>query len=509
MAAKNDIILQAQAISKVYPGTLALDKVDFKIHRGKVNVLIGENGAGKSTLMKILSGVEQPSSGSIKLEGQEISLKSPRDATKHGIGIIYQELNLFPNLSVSENIFMGREKLTKLGTIDQKTQEQLAQSLLERTQQAISPKSLLADLRIGQQQIVEIAKALAQDANILIMDEPTSALSQHEVESLFEIIHDLTAQGVSIVYISHKLDELLQIGDYFTILRDGRLVAEAPASDVNLEWIVEKMVGRSSDSLFQRKEHEAKEILLEVKQLNVPRASGGMLLENISFKLRAGEVLGIYGLMGSGRTELLESLMGLQSHASGDIKLSGKTVKGHIQQRIHSGLALVPEDRQRMGLVQVLSVAKNMTLSSLQRFVRGLALSNKQETQGIEQMIKELSVKVADPNQLITSLSGGNQQKVVVAKSLLTQPKVLLLDEPTRGIDVAAKGDMFTIMNALSNKGLGIIFVSSELKEIMAMADRVLVLAKGRISADIARAKLSEQALVAASAGEPLERLAA
>ena len=499
---QDSIILRAEAVTKVYPGTLALDKVDFKIHRGKVNVLIGENGAGKSTLMKILSGVEEASSGKLLLEGQEITLKSPRDATRHGIGIIYQELNLFPNLSVSENIFMGREKCSKFGVIDHKVQEAIAQSLLERTQQAISPKSLVADLRIGQQQIVEIAKALAQNAQILIMDEPTSALSQHEVESLFGIIQDLTAQGVSIVYISHKLDELLRIGDFFTILRDGRLVAEAPVTEVSLEWIVENMVGRSSDSLFQREEHEAKEILLEVNHLSLPRAGGGMLLDDISFTLRAGEVLGIYGLMGAGRSELLESLMGLQAQVKADIKLAGKAVTGDIETRIRSGLSLVPEDRQRMGLVQVLSVAKNMTLSSLKRFVRGLALSDIREKKGVEQMIKELSVKVADPSQLITSLSGGNQQKVVVAKSLLTEPKVLLLDEPTRGIDVAAKGEMFSIMNELSKKGLGVIFVSSELKEIMAMADRVLVLAKGRISADIARAALSEQALVAASAGE-------
>ncbi len=499
------VILQAEGINKVYPGTVALENVNFNIYKGKVNVLIGENGAGKSTLMKILSGVEQASSGKLLLNGQEITIKSPRDATKHGIGIIYQELNLFPNLNVSENIFMAREKFTNLGIIDHKTQEELAVKLLGRVEQPISPRSLVADLRIGQQQIVEIAKALAQDATILIMDEPTSALSQHEVESLFKIIEELTEQGVSIVYISHKLDELLRIGDYFTILRDGKLVAEAPAREVSLEWIVEKMVGRSAESLFHRDEHETKEVLLEVNHLSLPRAGGGLLLNDVSFKLRAGEILGIYGLMGSGRTELLESLIGLQPNAKGEIKLAGKRVKGSIDERIETGLALVPEDRQRMGLVQVLSVAKNMTLASLKRFVQGLALSDQKEKASVQQMIRELSVKVADPQQLITSLSGGNQQKVVVAKSLLTQPKVLLLDEPTRGIDVAAKGEMFSIMNDLAGKGLGVIFVSSELKEIMAMADRVIVLAKGRVSAVLPRDKLTEQALVAASSPEYME----
>lgn len=499
---QDPIILHAEGVSKVYPGTLALNKVDFNIHRGKVNVLIGENGAGKSTLMKILAGVEEASAGKLLLEGEEITLKSPRDATRRGIGIIYQELNLFPNLSVSENISMGQEKYAPFGLINQKAQVQLAKGLLARTQQQIDPRALVSELRIGQQQIVEIAKALAQDAKILIMDEPTSALTQHEVESLFKIIQDLTSQGVSVVYISHKLDELLRIGDYFTILRDGKLVAEAPATEVSLEWIVDKMVGRSSESLYKHEDRVPKDVLLEVKNLTLPRKTGGLLLHNVSFELRAGEVLGIYGLMGAGRTELLEVLMGLAPQAKGEVRLLGKPLKGDIKKRLHAGVALVPEDRQRMGLVQVLSVAKNITLSSLDRFVSAFALSTKRERQGVARMVRELSVKVADPEQLISSLSGGNQQKVVVAKNLLTEPKVLLLDEPTRGIDVAAKGEMFTIMNELAKQGMGVIFVSSELKEIMAMADRVLVLAKGKISADIPRSALSEQALVSALTGE-------
>jgi erythritol transport system ATP-binding protein len=493
----DSVILHAEKVSKVYPGTLALDAVDFNIYKGKVNVLIGENGAGKSTLMKILAGVEQASSGKLLLNGQEIYLKSPRDAARHGIGIIYQELNLFPNLNVSENIFAAREQVSGLGVIQHGKQESLAKKLLERTQQPISPKALVAELRIGQQQIVEIAKALAQDANILIMDEPTSALSQSEVESLFKIIEDLTEQGVSIVYISHKLDELLRIGDYFTILRDGKLVAEAPASAVSLSWIVEKMVGRKPESLFSRDEHKTTQELLRVENLTLPRV-GGFLLDRVSFSLRAGEILGIYGLMGAGRSELLESLMGLHP-AKGQIHLAGQELKGSIDERLAAGIALVPEDRQRMGLVQSLSVAKNMTLASLKTFLRGVSLSDGKERKSVRQMISELSIKVANPEQLITSLSGGNQQKVVVAKSLLTQPKVLLMDEPTRGIDVAAKADMFSIMNDLANKGLGVIFVSSELKEILAMADRVLVMMKGRITAELSRREMNEQTLVTAS----------
>jgi erythritol transport system ATP-binding protein len=494
----DSVILHAEKVSKVYPGTLALDAVDFNIYKGKVNVLIGENGAGKSTLMKILAGVEQASSGKLLLNGQEIHLKSPRDAAKHGISIIYQELNLFPNLNVSENIFAAREQVSGFGIIQHGKQEAMATKLLGRTLQPISPKALVADLRIGQQQIVEIAKALAQDANILIMDEPTSALSQREVESLFNIIEDLTEQGVSIVYISHKLDELLKIGDYFTILRDGKFVAEAPASDVSLSWIVEKMVGRKPESLFSRDEHKAKEELLKVENLTLPRVGGGFLIDRVSFSLHAGEILGIYGLMGAGRSELLESLMGLHA-AKGQVRLSGKELKGHIDERLAHGIALIPEDRQRMGLVQSLSIAKNMTLASLKTFLQGLWLSDMKEKTRVRQMISELAIKAANPEQLITSLSGGNQQKVVVAKSLLTQPRVLLMDEPTRGIDVAAKADMFSIMNDLANKGLGIIFVSSELKEILAMADRVLAMTKGRVTAEFSRREMNEQKLVAAS----------
>ena len=496
----NPIVLQAQKVSKLYPGTVALSEVDFSIYRGKVNVLIGENGAGKSTLMKILAGVEQATGGSLILEGEEITIRSPKDAARHGIGIIYQELNLFPNLNVSENVFMAREQRSSLGTVKHAEQEKKTRALLARIEQPLDPRALVADLRIGHQQIVEIAKALAQNAKILIMDEPTSALSKSEVDSLFNIIKELTAQGVSIVYISHKMDELLQIGDYFTVLRDGKLVAAAPAPEVSLGWIVEKMVGRTSDSFFSRGEHPQKGKLLSVRGLSLPRPGGGLLLDNVSFDLHAGEVLALYGLMGAGRSELLESLIGLQQTTGGNIELSGKPVQGRTGQRIAQGLTLVPEDRQRMGLVQSLSVAKNMTLASLRKFVRGLALSKRNETREVTRMISELGVKVADPAQLITSLSGGNQQKVVISKCLLTDPKVLLLDEPTRGIDVAAKAEIFSLMNTLANSGLGVLFVSSELKEVMAMADRVLVMAKGRITAEFSRTELSEAQLVAASA---------
>ena len=499
--APEDILLQAKQVTKVYPGTVALKDVDFNIYRGKVNVLIGENGAGKSTLMKILAGVEQASSGQLLLDGQEIHVSSPRDANHHGIGIIYQELNLYPNLTVSENIFMSHEH-TRFGMINEKEQAAITRDLMKRLEQDIEPNTLVGDLRIGQQQIIEIAKALAQHVRILIMDEPTSALSNAEVEILFRIIRDLKAQDVAIVYISHKLDELLQIGDAFTVLRDGMLVAETTSTDISLNWIVEKMVGRRADSLFKHSDHTVEREVLRVEDLTLPRVGGGFIVDHVSFTLHAGEVVGIYGLMGAGRTELMESLIGLNSEASGTIVLNGKNLHGlDIKSRIALGLSLVPEDRQLRGLIQKLSVTHNISLASLSRYLRFGSISSRRETESVAGEISDLHIKVADPNGLITALSGGNQQKVVVGKSLLTNPKVLMLDEPTRGIDVAAKGEIFEIINQLAEQGLGVLFVSSELKEVLATADRVLVMWKGRITAELQKGEITQEAVAAASVG--------
>jgi erythritol transport system ATP-binding protein len=504
------ILLHAEKITKVYPGTVALKEVNFNIYQGKVNVLIGENGAGKSTLMKILAGVEYPTSGTLLLDNKPISVRSPREAAHHGIGIIYQELNLYPNLSVSENIFMARELKSPLGTIRERDQQQQARELMQRLEQDVDPKTLVGDLRIGQQQIIEIAKALAQNVRILIMDEPTSALSNTEVAVLFRIIRELTSQGVSIVYISHKLDELLQIGDYFTVLRDGQLVAEAPANQVSLNWIVEKMVGRRPEALFHRDEHNVNAELLRVENVALPRAGGGYVVDHVNFSVRSGEILGIYGLMGSGRTELLETLIGLHPEASGKIWLDGTYLRNSddIKLRIRKGLALVPEDRQLRGLVQKQSVASNITLASLSRYLNRFYLSAAKERQSIDQQVRDLRIKAASVENLVTSLSGGNQQKVVVGKSLLTSPRVLMMDEPTRGIDVAAKGEIFEIMNQLALKGLAVVFVSSELKEILAMADRVLVMAKGRITAEFSRSEMTQEAIIAASV-QPIEKASA
>ncbi len=499
----DDVILRAENITKVFPGTTALHNVNFTVYRGKVNVLVGENGAGKSTLMKILAGAERPTEGRLYLDGQPIAFKSVRDADRHGIGIIYQELNLFPNLNVAENIFMAREVMAHSMQIDHHTQLEQASALLARLEHPLDPRTLVSTLRIGQQQIVEIAKALSRDVSILIMDEPTSALSNEEVEVLFRIIQELKNQGVAIIYISHRLEEILRIGDYITILRDGELKAEAPIASIDLPWIIEQMVGKESISALRPKEHEIQSEVLRVENLSLPRLGGGFTVDHVSLSVCAGEIVGIYGLMGAGRSELFECLMGLHPEARGEIWLAGKKIDASatLGARIRRGLTLIPEDRQREGLVQIMSVADNMTLASLWKFVKaGCHLLNNQRKQSVNRIINELSIKVAGPQVEVNSLSGGNQQKVVIGKSLLTAPRVLLMDEPTRGIDVGAKSEVFQIMNRLAAQGMGILFVSSELKEILAISDRVIVMSKGKITGEFDRSEATEQALVTASA---------
>ncbi|MCC6167562.1 MAG: sugar ABC transporter ATP-binding protein [Caldilineaceae bacterium] len=362
------VILRAEQVTKVFPGTVALDKVDFNVYEGKVNALVGENGAGKSTLMKLLAGVELPTSGRLRMAGREIHLRSAQDAEKLGIGIIYQELNLCPNLSIAENIFLGRE-IAPNGVIDRAEQRRQTRALVERLGHSIDPGTLVSELRIGQQQIVEIAKALAQDVRVLIMDEPTSALSQTEVEVLFKVIQELTAAGVSIIYISHKLEEITQIGDYITVLRDGKLVAEERIAAINVAWIIEKMVGKNPAALFRKQAGAVGQELLRVEGMTPPR-HGGYTVDHVSFSVHEGEVVGIYGLMGAGRSELFECLAGRHPTATGRIYLRGELVKAqNVAERIAAGIVLVPEDRQRDGLVQTASVEHNMLPVSLQNYL--------------------------------------------------------------------------------------------------------------------------------------------
>jgi erythritol transport system ATP-binding protein len=494
------VVLSARAITKAFPGTVALQDVDFDVHAGAVNVLIGENGAGKSTLMKILAGVERPTLGSLTMEGKPVSFSSIRDAARQGIGIVFQELNLCPNLSVTENIFLGRD-ITKGGFhIDRPAQKARAAELLARLEHDIDPDAEVGDLMIGEQQIVEIAKALAEDARILIMDEPTSALSASEVEVLFKVIGELKRAGVAIIYISHRLEELIRIGDHFTVLRDGRLAATGPRSEVSIPWIISKMLGSEEVVAKRPPAVPPGPAIIEVEKLSLPRRGRGLAVDNVSVSFRTGEITAIYGLLGAGRTELFESLYGLRSGASGSVRLDGKELAGHsVSRRMKAGLLLVPEDRQRDGLVQNLSVGGNLGLASLRRFTKFFSISKTAERPLLQEVIGQLHIKTAGPDAPITSLSGGNQQKVVIGKSLLTQPRVLLLDEPSRGIDIGAKAEVFSTMRDLADQGLAVIYTTSDLKETHAVADRILVMAYGKITADLRAEDATDEALVRAS----------
>lgn len=496
---QKSVCLRAECIDKIYPGTKALDNVSFDVLTGKINVLIGENGAGKSTLMKIIAGIEQPSSGKIFMGDEEVSFKDPSEARKHGIGIIHQELSLFPNMNVYQNIFMAKEK-TKNFTLDNKTHEELSKKILERLEYPLDTNTLVGDLKVGQQQMIEIARNLIQDdLKILIMDEPTSSLSQQEVDVLFKLMRELTASGISIVYISHRLEEVMKIGDHATILRDGKFVAEADIKDIDVPWIVQNMVG-SGKSYPKRERNidwEKREKVLEVKNLTLPKKGGGYLLDNVDFDLKKGEILGIYGLMGAGRTEVFECLMGLRPEHTGTVALEGKTLEiKNISEQIDRGFAIVPEDRQREGVIQTMDIAKNISLSSLKNYVKGVFVSEKEENEHIDEEIKDIHIKVSNKNLPILSLSGGNQQKVVFGKGILTDPKILLLDEPSRGIDIGAKTEVFDIINQYADRGLSIIVISSELKEIIAVADRVIVLSNGIKTGELVGDDIKEETLV-------------
>lgn len=502
MAENKDIVMKCRHMEKVYPGTKALDDVDFNVYRGKVNVLIGENGAGKSTLMKQIAGIEQPSSGTMYLEEEEVSFKNTTEARAKGIGIIHQELSLFPNLNVYQNIFMNNE--SKKGVVvDNVVHKQKTIEILDRLEYPIDPEATVGDLRVGQQQMIEIARNLIQDnLKILIMDEPTSSLSQSEVQVLFKIMRELNAQGISIVYISHRLEEIMEIGDHVTILRDGKYVDDAPVKDIDVPWIVQKMTG--SNKSYPKKERDIdwdkQEKVLEVKDLCLPKRGGGWLLDHVSFDLKKGEILGIYGLMGAGRTEIFECLMGLRPEHTGEVYLNGKKVEiKNISKQIDNGFALVPEDRQAEGLVQTLDIEKNISLSSLKSYAKGFVLSKKHEDECVDAQIQDIHIKVADKSLPILSLSGGNQQKCVIGKGVLTDPKILLMDEPSRGIDIGAKTEVFDIINQYADRGLSIMCVSSELKEMLAIATRVIVLSNGIKTAEFTGDDITEDNLVLAS----------
>ncbi len=503
--------LSVQHITKRFPGVTALADVSLDAAAGEVHAIVGENGAGKSTLMKILSGAITDYDGEIVLRGRTIRFAGPRDAEHAGVSIMYQELNLVEELSAAANIFLGREKRTRFGLLDDRTMEQDALGYFAQLGAPVRPESRVADLRVGDQQLVEIAKALSLNADILIMDEPTSALSEPEVRRLFQVIRTLKSSGVTILYISHKMDEVFELADRITVLRDGRLVQTVARAQAEPRQVINLMVGREIAALHFDEPRRPGDELLRVEQLTLAgrdRAARRML-DGVQLTLRRGEILGVAGLLGAGRTELLECLFG-----AGPVMPAGKIVLAgrHVMFRrpadaMAAGLALVTEDRKRLGLFDQMTVAENITITKLAAMLTAFLLSRRKEFAAVAKSASDLSIRSAGPDASITSLSGGNQQKCIIARWLLTKPKVLLLDEPTRGIDVGAKAELYVLMDRLCRSGLGIIMTSSELPELLTVCDRIMVLCEGRKTAEFTRAEATEEKIMHAATRPVAQRL--
>jgi ribose transport system ATP-binding protein len=501
---KPNIILQAQNITKRFGGVTALENVNLDVYTGKVNVIVGENGAGKSTLMKILSGVYPEYEGKLLLNGKEVNFNNPKEAMQKGIAIIHQELNLIPYLSIAENIFLGREIHNDFGILNSKEMINQTKALLARLNCSLNPKTLVSQLRVGEQQLIEIAKALLEDTKIVIMDEPTSAISDSEIKNLFKIIAALKEQNVSILYISHKLDKLFAIADRFSGLRDGKSVGNIEdVKGVKTDDLIRLMVGRDIKNLYQKDTVAFGDEILKVENICLPniKNKSSFVVENINLSVKKGEVLGLFGLMGAGRTELLETLFGLHSKTmTGTVFIDSKEVKiKSVMDAIKNGMGLVPEDRKEDGLVLQMEISKNVSMASVDGVVKHGFLNSKLESLLSKKYIDSLKIKTPSERQLSKNLSGGNQQKVVLAKWLATTPKVLFLDEPTRGIDVNAKNEIYHLINNLAKEGLGIVVVSSELPEIMAISDRILVLSQSKITGEFNRTTASEEAIMQAA----------
>ncbi len=499
-------VLEVRNISKDFSGVYALKDVSIKVFPGKVNALIGENGAGKSTLMKIVSGIYHDYTGEILLDDQLIRFANPKEAMNKGVVIIHQELNLFPDLSVAENMFVGQEPVNRLGFIDYTGMHRRTKELLGRLQLSINPATKVRQLRVGQQQLVEIARALLFDSKVLIMDEPTSAISDHEVQLLFRIINDLKAKGVAIAYISHKLDELFEIADYYTVLRDGCKIGSGMMKDTDEAGLIRMMVGRELTKTIVKEEKTSGEEVLRVENLSFrnPANLNDYLVNNVGFTLHKGEILGICGLMGAGRTELLEAIFGLFSkYVSGKIFVDGKEQRiRHVSDAIRAGIGLVPEDRKLQGLIMNMNVARNTSLASLDEVSGYSFINRKMEAALSRHYIDKLNTQVASDEMEVEKLSGGNQQKVVIAKWLATHPRVLLLDEPTRGIDIGAKAEIYKLIRELAHDGMGIVMVSSELPEILAISDTIMVLSESRQKATLKRSDASEEIIMKAALSE-------
>lgn len=485
-------LLKAENISKSFPGVKALDKVTLTIEGGKVHTIIGENGAGKSTLMKILMGMLSPDEGEILFKGVKVKFVSVQEAIKTGISMIHQELLPFPELSIAENIFMGNEPTSKIpGWINTREMNKNAALLMNKLGAKVEVTRAMKELSIAEMQMVEIAKAISNQSEIIIMDEPTSALANREIDILFSIIKELKQQGIAIIYISHKMDEIFKISDTITVMRDGKHITTCKITAIDQKKLISLIVGREINSIFDKKETTAGEVILSVTELT------GKKFKNINFNLRRGEILGVAGLMGSGRTEIVNSIYGLEKIVKGDIFINGKKVKIRSpQDAIKNSIGLVSEDRKKFGLVLGSSVKHNISLSSLEKCKNGLFLNLQKENEIANTQINKLNIKTTSSDQLANYLSGGNQQKIVIAKVLLNDADIIIFDEPTRGIDIGAKSEIYKLMTQLANEGKAIILISSELPEILGLSDRILVIREGEIKAELSQAEATQELIM-------------
>ena len=503
-----EVILRMQGIRKTFPGVVALDNVNLDVRSGTVHSLMGENGAGKSTLMKCLIGMYTPDEGTVELAGDIVRFKDTKDGLEHGISMIHQELSPVPEMMVAENIWLGREPRGRLGLLSPAAMFRKTRELFDEWKIDIDPRARMKDLTVSKQQMVEIAKAISYDAKIIIMDEPTSAIPEREVAHLHGMIKRLTDFGVAIIYITHKMDEVFRISDDITVFRDGKHVGSYPAKELDRDKLIKLMVGRELTDLFPKEEAEIGEVVLSVQGLN-----RGAVVKDVSFELHRGEILGLAGLMGAGRTEVLETIFGIEKADSGEVVLNGRALR--IKQpsdAIRAGMALLTEDRKLNGIMGVLSVRDNITAAALPRYSPRGVLHVGEMRKDSEDQREKLRIKTPSLSQLIKNLSGGNQQKALISRWLLTVPDVLMIDEPTRGIDVGAKSEIHRLMSMLAQEGKAIIMVSSELPEVLGMSDRILVMHEGRISGELSREEANQESVmhlatggdeVAASEGNP------
>ncbi|MDR2766797.1 MAG: sugar ABC transporter ATP-binding protein [Treponema sp.] len=490
-------ILEMTGIIKEFPGVLSLDNASLQVEKGEVHIVVGENGAGKSTLVKILAGAYERNGGTIIIDGVNYHRITPKIAQEIGISIIYQELNLVQQLSVAENIFLGREPMKKGLRIDWNTLYKNASLILDRMNLSIDPRSKVRDLGIAEQQMVEVAKALSQKSRIIIMDEPTAVLTEKEINNLFSIIHQIKSDGISIIYISHRLEEFERIGDRITVMRDGKTITTVDVDKITIPALIKLMVGRELKEQYPEVHKQIGDCVFEIRNLN-----RDPVLKNINLKLRKGEILGIAGLVGSGRTELARAMFGADPVNSGEIFINGqKTAINSPYRAIKCGLGFVTEDRKQQGLVLPMSVGHNMTLANLNAFSGKLHLNLNQEKSAIREYIGKLGIRTPSLDQKVLNLSGGNQQKVVLAKWMLSKSQIFIFDEPTRGIDVRAKAEVYALMNALTEGGASVIMISSDLPEILGMSDRILVMCRGEILGELPAREATQEKILYYAAG--------